>query len=257
MKKNEIQITFTVMAGDREATERLAREMIRRAELIDGVTLENITKFNCGGLFPSIDSISFSRSGWSGGVFETIQEPGIAAARIPNIMLQPRPTEHISHCPMLSVSEDQKAVISEVALVQTHDDTSELQHLLEMGFPLATEEQVQGTASDKLMSPASMAKAGVVLRSWIQTPIPPCSFYDNLLDRYDDCLADTRNTLPETGYQSAEHLRGMITQLRYDTSQSLTKKHRWLGYIQGVMCAYGILDVDTERDLTREIFRGA
>lgn len=92
--------------------------------------------------------------------------------------------------------------------------------------------------------------------AWIDTPISPCSFYDNLLDRYDHYLSEDTK-LPETGYQSALHLRGMITQLRYDTGQSLTKKHRWLGYIQGVMCAHGLIDVDTERDWTRGLFRGA
>ncbi len=136
------------------------------------------------------------------------------------------------------------------------EEKSELQHLLEMGFPIATEEQMKGTSSDELMSPSSLAKAGILPQSWIGTPIPPCSFYDNLLDRYDHYLSEDTK-LPETGYQSALHLRGMITQLRYDTDQSLTKKHRWLGYIQGVMCAHGLIDVDTERDWTRGLFRGA
>lgn len=92
--------------------------------------------------------------------------------------------------------------------------------------------------------------------AWTGTSISPCSFYDDLLDRYDHYLSEDTK-LPETGYQSALHLRGMITQLRYDTDQSLTKKHRWLGYIQGVMCAHGLIDVDTERDWTRGLFRGA
>lgn len=256
MKLGEINITFTVAAADDAATEKLAREIISRMSLLDGVSLENITRYNSNGLIPSIDSLSFSRSGWSNGVFETIQEPGIAAARTPTVLSQPLPTEHISHCPMLSLTEDQKAIISETVLVQTTESKSELQHLMEMGFPLATEEQIKGTASDELMTPSSMAKAGILPQSWIGTPIPPCSFYDNLLDRYDQYLSEDTK-LPETGYQSASHLRGMITQLRYDTSQSLTKKHRWLGYIQGVMCTHGLIDVDTERDLTRGLFRGA
>lgn len=326
MKPGEINITFTVVAADNAATEKLAREIISRMSLLDGVNLENITRYNSNGLIPSIDSISFSRSGWSNGVFETIQEPGIAAARTPKIVPQPLPTEHISHCPVLSLTEAQKDIhrLGEITSLQItksdgkieplptpscfssypvsdeqvrrdlenvleHPDdpealakaarnvritdlqdvlqiplnvsstptgTSELQHLLEMGFPLATEEQIKGTASDELMTPASMAKAGIYPQSWINTPFPPCSFYDNLLDRYDHYLSEDTK-LPETGYQSASHLRGMITQLRYDTSQSLTKKHRWLGYIQGVMCTYGLVDVDTERDWTRGLFRGA
>lgn len=154
---------------------------------------------------------------------------------------------------LLKAPEQNDGAISEVVPVNTPESTSELQHLLELGFPLATKEELAGTTDKEPLTPASFAK---LPQSWIQTPIPPCSFYDNLLDRYDHYLSEDVN-LPETGYQSASHLRGMITQLRYDTSQSLTKKHRWLGYIQGVMCAYHLIDVDTERDWTRGLFNGA
>lgn len=34
------------------------------------------------------------------------------------------------------------------------------------------------------------------------------------------------------------------------------KMCRWLGFIQGTLCAFGILDVDTEREVTRPLFHG-
>lgn len=32
------------------------------------------------------------------------------------------------------------------------------------------------------------------------------------------------------------------------------KANRWLGFVQGVLCAAGIVDVDEERDYTRPLF---
>lgn len=404
MKPGEIKITFTVVAADNAATEKLARDIISRMSLLDGVSLENMTRYNTGGLIPSIDSISFSR----GINYDALHEPGYAAARkhkppflteyshpdgtidlygictkadrrherfdgkqidveidVPDLqdymrmpLRQPLPADatpaeraawmieaqlkgaesefnrlqtvmastkgilsykditalhglsialgnlrkaHVANSVQAGKSQkevaeandistarvsqivkevgfpeeylsrkigdnvaklllkapekDEDPVISETALVQTTEGTSELQHLLEMGFPLATTEEMLG-ADKEIMTPASLAKAGILPQSWIKTPVPPCSFYSELLDRYDLMLKEDIK-LPETGYQSAQHLRGMITQMHFDMSQSLTKKHRWLGYIQGVMCVYGLIDVDTERDWTRGLFRGA
>lgn len=262
MKPGEINITFTVAAADGAATEKLAREIISRMSLVDGVILENITRYNDGGLIPSIDSISFSRGvDPSPPIASRSQEEWDKRLRghpFLTDLYHPDGTLDLLKIANRIPSEVSEVdpVISETTEVATDPDKSELQHLLEMGFPLATEEQIKSTASEGLMTPESMAKAGILPQSWIGAPIPPCSFYDDLLDRYDHYLSEDTK-LPETGYQSALHLRGMITQLRYDTDQSLTKKHRWLGYIQGVMCAHGLIDVDTERDWTRGLFRGA
>lgn len=57
-------------------------------------------------------------------------------------------------------------------------------------------------------------------------------------------------------HTSVTHLRWMLGELDRNCEQSLTKKHRWLGYIQGLLVAYGYTTVDRERDYTREIFRG-
>lgn len=56
--------------------------------------------------------------------------------------------------------------------------------------------------------------------------------------------------------ESHQHLAWMLTELVQNTTMSETKKHRWLGYIQGCMVKDSLLDVKTERDATRPIFNG-
>ena len=48
----------------------------------------------------------------------------------------------------------------------------------------------------------------------------------------------------------------MLEEIEYNEEQSLTKKHRWLGYIQGILIAFKILDVDEERNITRPLLNG-
>jgi len=55
---------------------------------------------------------------------------------------------------------------------------------------------------------------------------------------------------------SMHHLVWMLDQLQWDSTQSPTKKHRWIGYIQGVLIERGIMDMATERTITRDILRG-
>ena len=52
------------------------------------------------------------------------------------------------------------------------------------------------------------------------------------------------------------HLLWMLHELTNNTEQSETKKHRWLGYIQGIMTVKGYINVLEERELTRNIFKG-
>jgi hypothetical protein len=59
-------------------------------------------------------------------------------------------------------------------------------------------------------------------------------------------------------YTSASHLRWMcIYLLQNIDTMNLDKAARWVGFIQGVMAANGVLDVTTERDRTRPIFTAA
>ena len=57
-------------------------------------------------------------------------------------------------------------------------------------------------------------------------------------------------------YFHRSHLLWMLYQILEDTQQSFSKKHRWLGYVQGVLCFTEVLDVDEEREFTRDIFKG-
>lgn len=52
------------------------------------------------------------------------------------------------------------------------------------------------------------------------------------------------------------HLLWMIREIKENKHQTLTKKHRWLGYIQGVMTSKGYITVAEERELTRDILNG-
>lgn len=80
------------------------------------------------------------------------------------------------------------------------------------------------------------------------------NFYNDLRQRYFDLL----NCTPiENSSEplSDTHIAWMLTKLSDDT-MSETKKHRWLGYIQGCMAYRGFITVNEERDNTREVFKG-
>ena len=53
------------------------------------------------------------------------------------------------------------------------------------------------------------------------------------------------------------HLLWMLDQIQNNVEQSITKKHRWLGYIQGVMTVKSYITVLEEREFTRSILNGA
>ena len=79
-------------------------------------------------------------------------------------------------------------------------------------------------------------------------------YFKQICERYikelDNC------ELPNVPYQSNYHLKWMLVQILIDEDQSLTKKHRWLGYVQGVLVANFVINVDDERNLTRNLFNG-
>ncbi len=52
------------------------------------------------------------------------------------------------------------------------------------------------------------------------------------------------------------HMLWMLDQIENDNKQSETKKHRWLGYIQGVLTCKKVFTVTEEREYTRSIFNG-
>ena len=88
----------------------------------------------------------------------------------------------------------------------------------------------------------------------------PCE----LLDKYKkDCIS----LLPPNSVLSVEqkpgdetnpvHLIWMLQQIKDNPEMSQTKRHRWLGYIQGVLVMKGVFNVEEEREYTRPIFNGA
>ena len=79
-------------------------------------------------------------------------------------------------------------------------------------------------------------------------------FYPELRQRYFDLL----NCAPIENSNEAltdSHLAWMLTELS-NPDMSETKKHRWLGYIQGVMATKTHIVVNDERDATRDVFKG-
>ena len=79
---------------------------------------------------------------------------------------------------------------------------------------------------------------------------------EELLIRYRTILNSITNELPDKKHISKEHLFFFFYEIEYNEEQSLTKKHRWLGYIQGILIAFDILDVDEERNVTRPLLNG-
>lgn len=94
---------------------------------------------------------------------------------------------------------------------------------------------------------------GEVRRS---VPAPP--FYPKIIQRYHDMLTGCENKgrFPESPYLSHGHLLKMLDEIKNNSTQSPTKKHRWLGYVQHALIVAGITSVDAERDFTRDIFNG-
>lgn len=77
--------------------------------------------------------------------------------------------------------------------------------------------------------------------------------YRNLINESDVYLQSIRFG----DKTSPQHLLWMLGELESNIEQSLTKKHRWLGYIQAFAIAHGITTVDAERNATRLTLNGA
>lgn len=80
-------------------------------------------------------------------------------------------------------------------------------------------------------------------------------YFKEICERYIKELNNCK--LPNSPYQSNEHLKWMLVEILVNEDQSLTKKHRWLGYVQGILVANFVINVDNERNLTRNLFKGA
>lgn len=81
-------------------------------------------------------------------------------------------------------------------------------------------------------------------------------FYPTIIERYASMLI-THPEFHEDAEQNTRHLLWMLKELQTNRDQSLTKKHRWLGYIQRAIIEQGLTTVLAEREFTRDIFKGA
>ena len=86
---------------------------------------------------------------------------------------------------------------------------------------------------------------------------------DELIEKYKkDCLSliDKSSIIEIKQLEGDEtnpiHLLWMLDQIQNNEEQSITKKHRWLGYIQGVLVCSNVFSVREEREYTRSIFNG-
>lgn len=73
------------------------------------------------------------------------------------------------------------------------------------------------------------------------------------IDATDQCDWSKDRFGPRT---SLLHLKSMLITIREDFEQSITKKHRWMGYVQAFLIVYGFTAVDREREMTRDVFKG-
>lgn len=72
-----------------------------------------------------------------------------------------------------------------------------------------------------------------------------------------DTLTITRIDQIEGDETNPLHLLWMLNEIQHNDEQSLTKKHRWLGYIQGVLIMKGVSTVQEEREFSRTILNGS
>lgn len=81
-------------------------------------------------------------------------------------------------------------------------------------------------------------------------------FYPEICERYETILSSVED--PDTSETGASHLLWMLNEIQDGCNDmSETKRHRWLGYIQGVMVMKNLITVDDERNATRPVFNGA
>lgn len=87
-----------------------------------------------------------------------------------------------------------------------------------------------------------------------KTLITHGSFYPDILRRYASILNCNNYRQNLSDPCSNEHLMWMLVELDRKEMHEMTK-HRWLGYVQGVMISRNLTTLDIERDLTRGYFK--
>jgi hypothetical protein len=77
--------------------------------------------------------------------------------------------------------------------------------------------------------------------------------YRSLILQFNPILAETVTPLqPQPGNETSDlHLLWMIEEIQTSEEMGLTKSHRWLGFIQGVLVMKRYTTVADEREATR------
>lgn len=122
--------------------------------------------------------------------------------------------------------------------------------------PLDEVEDLVAEGSDWIPKPTPL-NADIYLHDLIDWSEGTTVFYPELIARYRGMTEEgiRINAFPSGQYQAGEHLLKMLGELE-SPGKSLTKKHRWLGFIQCSLISAGLTTVDAERDHTRTIFNG-
>tara|TARA_Y100001973_G_C5105040_1_gene284667 strand:- start:59 stop:388 length:330 start_codon:yes stop_codon:yes gene_type:complete len=82
----------------------------------------------------------------------------------------------------------------------------------------------------------------------------------NLLVRYVTILVENEKEWPEncpTRTQPENLIWMCETAITNLDDFPIDKTNRWLGFVQGCMAVYGMIDVDEERNLSRPLFHSA
>ena len=125
------------------------------------------------------------------------------------------------------------------------------------------ENKIRGYAAIGLFNPKTALNVGSVMRAAAcygasmvanQLAEKRYPFYPPLCRRYRDLLNAEPKEDPDNPMHEG-HLAWMLQELQLRRMEQ-TKKHRWLGYIQGIMVSKGLISVQEEREATREIFNG-
>lgn len=75
---------------------------------------------------------------------------------------------------------------------------------------------------------------------------------------YRDMLMEVgvKENREEKGSVEQPHLLWMLNEIINNKNMSIIKKNRWLGFIQGCLVKDGFLNIEKERNWTRNIFNG-
>ncbi|MCY1284749.1 hypothetical protein D9M68_19630 [compost metagenome] len=75
-------------------------------------------------------------------------------------------------------------------------------------------------------------------------------------DWADPKKSDDPDSLRWTSRDRLAHCMWMLSEIINNDSLSITRKHRWFGFVQAVLIEFGIITIAQFRDLTRNVFNG-